>query len=199
MIQVTDIYIYPVKSLKGISLKEAETGSRGFKYDREWMITDSDYEFLTQREIEAMATISVGIDKDFLLLRSSKGSELKIVLNAQREESVQVTVWDDICDAYDEGEDASYWMTDELGYWKGKTLRLVRFCSDRKRPVPEEYLQGRKAESSFSDQFPYLITSWDSLKKLNEGLRENGKQEVTMARFRPNIVISDITLSLIHI
>ncbi len=193
MIQVTDIYIYPVKSLKGIPLKEVETGSRGFKYDREWMITDSDYEFLTQREIEAMATISVSIDKDFLFLRSSKGSELKINLNAEREESVQVTVWDDICDAYDEGEFASYWLTDELGYWKGKTLRLVRFCSDRKRPVPEEYLQGRKAESSFSDQFPYLITTWDSLESLNEGLRENGKAEVNMARFRPNIVVNDIS------
>jgi len=193
MIQVTDIYIYPVKSLKGISLKEAETGLRGFKYDREWMITDSDYEFLTQREIEAMATITVSINKDFLLLRSPKGSELKINLNAKREESVQVTVWDDICDAYDEGEDASYWLTDELGYWKGKTLRLVRFCSDRKRPVPEKYLQGREAESSFSDQFPYLITTWDSLESLNEGLRENGKAEVNMARFRPNIVVNDIS------
>ena len=193
MIQVTDIYIYPVKSLKGISLKEAETGLRGFKYDREWMITDSDYEFLTQREIEAMATITVSIDKNFLFLRSSKGSELKINLNAEREESVQVKVWDDICDAYDEGEDASYWLTDELGYWKGKTLRLVRFCSDRKRPVPEKYLQGREAESSFSDQFPYLITTWDSLESLNEGLRENGKAEVNMARFRPNIVVNDIS------
>ena len=193
MIQVTDIYIYPVKSLKGIPLKEAETGLRGFKYDREWMITDSDYQFLTQRQIETMATISVGIAKDFLLLQSSKGNELKIDLNAKREEPVQVSVWDDICDAYDEGETASNWLTDELGYWQGKTLRLVRFCSDRKRPVPEKYLHGREAESSFSDQFPYLITTWDSLKKLNKGLRENGKQEVTMARFRPNIVVSDIT------
>jgi len=192
MIQVTDIYIYPVKSLKGIPLKEAETGSRGFKYDREWMITDSDYQFLTQREIEAMATITVSIAKDFLLLQSSNGNELKINLNAQREESVQVSVWDDICDAYDEGEDASYWLTDELGFWQGKTLRLVRFCSDRKRPVPTKYLHGREAESAFSDLFPYLITSWDSLKRLNEGLKENGKQEVTMARFRPNIVVSDI-------
>ena len=192
MIQVTDIYIYPVKSLKGIPLKEAETGLRGFKYDREWMITDSDYQFITQREIEAMATITVSITKDLLLMQSSKGNELKIDLNAKREESVQVSVWDDICDAYDEGETASYWLTDELGYWKGKTLRLVRFCSDRKRPVPEQYLQGREAESSFSDQFPYLITTWDSLKKLNEGLRENGKEEVTMARFRPNIVVNDI-------
>jgi len=192
MIQVTDIYIYPVKSLKGVRLKEAETGLRGFKYDREWMITDSDYQFLTQREIEAMATITVNIAKDFLLLQSSKGNELKINLNAKRGESVQVSVWRDTCNAYDEGEAASYWLTDELGYWQGKTLRLVRFCSDRKRPVPAKYLHGREAESAFSDQFPYLITSWDSLKKLNEGLRENGKQEVTMARFRPNIVVSDI-------
>ena len=192
MIQVTDIYIYPVKSLKGVRLKEAETGLRGFKYDREWMITDSDYQFLTQREIEAMATITVSIAKDFLLLQSSKGNELKINLNAKRGESVQVSVWRDTCNAYDEGEAASYWLTDELGYWQGKTLRLVRFCSDRKRPVPAKYLHGREAESAFSDQFPYLITSWDSLKKLNEGLRENGKQEVTMARFRPNIVVSDI-------
>jgi len=192
MIQVTDIYIYPVKSLKGIPLKEAETGSRGFKYDREWMITDSDYQFLTQREIEAMATITVSIAKDFLLLQSSKGNELKIDLSAKREGSVQVSVWRDTCDAFDEGEAASYWLTDELGYWQGKTLRLVRFCADRKRPVPTKYLHGREAESSFSDQFPYLITSWDSLNKLNEGLRENGKQEVTMARFRPNIVVNDI-------
>ena len=192
MIQVTDIYIYPVKSLKGIQLKEAETGSRGFKYAREWMITDSDYQFITQRQIEAMATISVSIAKDFLLLQSSKGNELKINLNTIRDDSVQVSVWEDICDAYDEGEDASYWLTNELGFWQGKTLRLVRFCSDRKRPVPTKYLHGREAESSFSDQFPYLITSWDSLKKLNEGLRENGKEEVTMARFRPNIVLNDI-------
>ena len=192
MIQVTDIYIYPVKSLKGVRLKEAETGLRGFKYDREWMITDSDYQFITQREIEAMATITVSIAKDFLLLQSSKGNELKINLNAKRGESVQVSIWRDTCNAFDEGEAASYWLTDELGYWQGKTLRLVRFCSDRKRPVPAKYLHGREAESAFSDQFPYLITSWDSLKKLNEGLRENGKQEVTMSRFRPNIVVSDI-------
>ena len=192
MPQITDLFIYPVKSLKGISLNEAETALRGFKYDREWMITDSDYHFLTQREIEAMATITVSIAKDFLLLESSKGNELKINLNAKREESVQVSVWRDTCNAYDEGEVASYWLTDELGYWQGKTLRLVRFCSDRKRPVPTKYLHGREAESSFSDQFPYLITSWDSLKKLNEGLSENGKQEVTMARFRPNIVVNDI-------
>ena len=52
MAQITDLYIYPVKSLKGIALKEVNTGLRGFQYDREWMITDSKYHFISQREIE---------------------------------------------------------------------------------------------------------------------------------------------------
>ncbi|MDP6728072.1 MAG: MOSC N-terminal beta barrel domain-containing protein [Gammaproteobacteria bacterium] len=192
MIQVTDIYIYPVKSLKGIQIMEAEAGMRGLRYDREWMITDSDYQFLTQREIEAMATITVSVSKNCLLIQSIDGDELKVDLNAKRNGLVKVSVWDDTCDAYDEGEVASYWLTDKLGYWQGRTLRLVRFSSDGKRPVPAKYLLGREAESAFSDQFPFLITSWDSLEKLNEGLVENGKQEVTMDRFRPNIVIGDI-------
>ncbi len=192
MIQVTDIYIYPVKSLKGIPLMEAEAGMRGIKYDREWMITDSNYQFLTQREMEAMATITVSINKNCLLLQSKDGDELKVDLNTKRSGSVKVFLWDDICDAYDEGEVASYWLTDKLGYWQGRTLRLVRFSSHGKRPVPAKYLHGREAESAFSDQFPFLITSWNSLEKLNEGLIENGKQEVTMNRFRPNIVIGDI-------
>ncbi len=192
MIQVINIYIYPVKSLKGIPLMEAEAGMRGLKYDREWMITDSDYQFLTQREIEAMATITVSVSNNCLLLHSKDGDELKVELNAERSGPVKVSVWDDTCDAYDEGEVASYWLTDKLGYWQGGTLRLVRFSSHGKRPVPAKYLHGSEAESAFSDQFPFLITSWNSLEKLNEGLIENGKQEVTMNRFRPNIVIGDI-------
>ncbi len=192
MIQVTDIYIYPVKSLKGIPLMEAEAGMRGLKYDREWMITDSNYQFLTQREIVAMATITVSVTKNCLLLQSKDGDELKVNLNAERSRPVKVFVWNDTCDAYDEGEIASYWLTDKLGYWQGRTLRLVKYSSDGKRPVPAKYLHGREAESAFSDQFPFLITSWDSLEKLNKGLIENGKQEVTMNRFRPNIVIGNI-------
>ena len=53
MAQITDLFIYPVKSLKGIALSEAKTGLRGFEYDREWMITDSNYHFISQREIES--------------------------------------------------------------------------------------------------------------------------------------------------
>ena len=193
MAQITDLFIYPVKSLKGISLNEAETALRGFKYDREWMITDSDYEFITQREIESMATIKVNIDSKYLLLESKNKSKLKVDLNTKRSKIVKAKVWDDTCMAFDEGDEASSWLTEVLGTYKGKTLRMIRFDSEGKRPVPEKYLHGQQAESAFSDQFPYLITSWESLDKLNLGLLENNSKEVPMSRFRPNIVLKGIS------
>ena len=193
MAQITDLFIYPVKSLKGISLNEAETALRGFKYDREWMITDSDYEFITQREIESMATIKVNIDSKYLLLQAKSKSQLKVDLNTKRGKIIKAKVWGDICMAFDEGDEASSWLTEVLGRYKGKTLRMIRFDSKGKRPVPAKYLHGQQAESAFSDQFPYLITSWESLDKLNVGLLENNSKEVPMSRFRPNIVLKGIS------
>ena len=191
MVQITDLYIYPVKSLKGIALKEAHTGLRGFRFDREWMITDSNYHFISQREIESMATLAADIDTNSLTLRSNT-SQFSVSLHSEKLKIVRATVWGDICDAYDEGEEVSNWLTEGLGKYKGSSLRLVRFSADGERPVPEEYLNGLKAQSAFSDQFPYLITSWESLRRLNKGLLNNNSNEVSMNRFRPNIVIQGV-------
>ena len=191
MAQITDLYIYPVKSLKGIALKEAHTGIRGFRYDREWMITDSHYHFISQREIESMATLEASINKDSLILHSNT-NQLSVPLDSEKLNQVRATVWDDICDAYDEGDEVSNWLTNELGEYKGSSLRLVRFSAKGERSVPEQYLNGVKAQSAFSDQFPYLITSWESLSKLNQGLNEKKSKEVSMNRFRPNIVVQGV-------
>jgi len=191
MAQITDLYIYPVKSLKGIALKEAHTGIRGFRYDREWMITDSNYHFISQREIESMATLEASINKDSLILHSNT-NQLSVPLDSEKLNQVRATVWDDICDAYDEGDEVSNWLTEGLGEYKGSSLRLVRFSAKGERSVPEQYLNGVKAQSAFSDQFPYLITSWESLSKLNQGLNEKKSKEVSMNRFRPNIVVQGV-------
>ena len=192
MVQITDLFIYPVKSLKGISLNKSETALRGLKFDREWMITNSDYEFITQREIESMATIEVSISSDTLMLSSKNNTQYTIPLDSNKSEPIQASVWGDKCDAYDEGDGASLWLTNVLGQYKGKSLRLVRFAKQGVRPVPSKYLDGREAQSAFSDQFPYLITSWESLEKLNKGLIKNGSQVAKMDRFRPNIVVKGV-------
>ena len=193
MIQITDLFIYPVKSLKGIALDNSQTGQRGLEFDREWMITDNAYNFISQREIESMTTIETAIDASSLILSSSQNRALKVPLESKRINKVKVMVWDDYCDAYDEGDEASSWLTDALGTHKGSSLRLVRFDQKDKRLVPKKYLNGVHAESAFSDQFPYLITSWESLSKLNNGLLENDSKKVSMNRFRPNIVIKGLS------
>ena len=192
MAQITDLYIYPVKSLKGIALKEAQTAQRGLEYDREWMITDRDYNFISQREIELMTTIETDIDSDSLILTSNNQKTLKIPLDSSRSNQVRAVVWDDLCDAFDEGDEAARWLTEVLGTFRGSELRLVRFDQKGERQVPKKYLHGVHAESAFSDQFPYLITSWESLSRLNTGLSENDSFEVSMNRFRPNIVVKGL-------
>ncbi|MDP0595578.1 MAG: MOSC N-terminal beta barrel domain-containing protein, partial [Candidatus Thioglobus sp.] len=192
MVQITDLFIYPVKSLKGISLNTSETSLRGLKFDREWMITNSDYEFITQREIESMSTIEVSIDSGALTLSSKNNTNHTIPLDSIKSELIKASVWGDICDAYDEGGDVALWLTSVLGQYKGKSLRLVRYAKQGVRPVPSKYLEGMEAQSAFSDQFPYLVTSWESLDKLNKGLIKNGSQVAKMDRFRPNIVVKGI-------
>ena len=192
MAQITDLFIYPVKSLKGIALNESMTALRGLQYDREWMVTTSDYEFITQREIPLMSMIEVSIDSDTLTLSSKNNTKFQVPLLSSNTNVIKASVWGDICDAYDEGDDVSLWLTSLLGQYKNKSLRLVRYSSQGIRPVPAKYLNGVEAQSAFSDQFPYLITSWESLEKLNKGLIKNGSQVAEMDRFRPNIVVKGI-------
>jgi uncharacterized protein YcbX len=53
---LSEINVYPVKSLGGISLKTAVVESRGLQFDRRWMLTDEKNQFLTQRDFPTMAT-----------------------------------------------------------------------------------------------------------------------------------------------
>ena len=154
MVQITDLFIYPVKSLKGIALEESMTALRGLQYDREWMVTTIDYEFITQREIESMSTIEVSIDSGALTLSSKNNTKHNIPLDSIKSEPIKASVWGDICDAYDEGDDVSLWLTSVLGQYKGKSLRLVRFASQGLRQCPLSILKVWRLRVHFRINFP---------------------------------------------
>ena len=40
MLQLSEIWIYPIKSLGGIKLQQAQVTDRGLKYDRRWLLVD---------------------------------------------------------------------------------------------------------------------------------------------------------------
>ncbi|RKP39761.1 hypothetical protein BJ085DRAFT_27503 [Dimargaris cristalligena] len=54
---VSQLYLYPVKSCAGIPVSRATVTETGFQYDRQWMVTDKDYKFLTQRQLGRLVLI----------------------------------------------------------------------------------------------------------------------------------------------
>ncbi|MGR2740580.1 MOSC domain-containing protein [Billgrantia sp. Q4P2] len=187
--RVTELNLYPVKSLRGISLEQATLGVRGLAYDRNWMVVDQVGRFVTQRQMPGMARVTVRLEDDWLVLEHPEAQPLAIELARRDQPRLTAYVWDDACQALDEGEEAANWLTQVLGDLRGSRLRLVRFDDGHRRPVESRYLQGEEAHTAFADGYPFLIASTASLDALNGTLQEKGLVPLPMNRFRPNIVL----------
>ncbi len=185
MITITSLHTYPVKGLRGIDSLSATVMPRGFEYDREWMIIDSNNRFVTQRNASRMATIATAVTSTHLVLEHEAADSLRVSLNPASADPEMVTVWKDSCEAVDEGQEASDWLSAVLAKDSVGPVRLVRFAPNGSRPVEPKYLEDVSAQVGFADGYPYLVTSEATLDKLNERLEE----PVPMNRFRPNIVV----------
>ncbi|WP_070988971.1 MOSC domain-containing protein [Halofilum ochraceum] len=184
--QISELNIYPVKSLHGVGLTRARLTPRGLAYDRHWMVVDAAQRFVTQREIPPMARIAVRLTDDALILEHADHAPLTIELTRSDQPRLAVTIFQDECEALDEGEEAAAWLSAILGQ---QGLRLVRFAEDRRRDVEPDWLRGEQAHTAFPDGYPFLVTAEGSLAGLNESLAKKGLDAVPMDRFRPNIVV----------
>ncbi|WP_280553674.1 MOSC N-terminal beta barrel domain-containing protein [Halomonas sp. 25-S5] len=188
--RITELHIYPVKSLGGITLGQAELGARGLTYDRHWMVVDDIGRFVTQRQLPHMARIVVRLDDEALILEYPEAAPLRISLRRDDQPRLPVYVWDDQCQALDEGAEAAAWLGAVLGDFKGSGLRLVRFAPDQRRAVDTHFLApGELAHTAFADGYPFLVVSEASLAEVNRTLQAKGLAPVPMARFRPSIVV----------
>jgi len=139
-----------------------------------------------------MASVSVDITDEALCLSHADYGDCRVSLvRAENTAAVKAVVWGDECEAFDEGDAVSEWLTRVLGEWKGQPLRLVRFCENYQRQVDPEYTKMDLAHTAFSDGFPFLVTSEASLEALNQSLSAKGASQIAMARFRPNIVLKN--------
>ena len=185
MLQLSEIYIYPVKSLGGVRLDEAEVTDRGLKYDRRWMLIDENNRFISQREYPQLALFSVAIQKGNLLITDNKtGEKLTISnsLNHSATQSLKVTIWDDEVEAYQVSEIANEFFTQALSM----PIRLVCMHDENIRKTEAEYSLKGDEITSFSDGYPILIIGQSSLDDLNNKLAE----PITINRFRPNFVFA---------
>ncbi|HSP59175.1 MAG TPA: MOSC N-terminal beta barrel domain-containing protein [Halomonas sp.] len=183
--KITQLAIYPVKSLRGITLDQATLHTRGLALDRHWMVIDADNRFVTQRQVVEMARVTVGLNGDFLVLKHPSADPLSVSLENHERPLLEVAVWQDRCQALDEGQVAARWLSRVLG----GAYRLVRFPSTARRDVEPDYLRGESAHTAFADGYPFLVASESSLAELNRVLARKGLDAVPMSRFRPTIVV----------
>lgn len=179
--RLSEINIYPVKSLKGVSLPESVVEDRGLRFDRRWMLVDEGGNFLTQREFPVMATIMVEVVDD-VLRASVNGDRIEVPFLDGADEHARVKVWSNSVKAGVYGERTNDWFSDALG----TACRLVGMTTESRRAVSPFYAVRKfRDEVSFADAYPFLLIGQGSLDDLNSRLDE----PVPMNRFRPNFVV----------
>jgi len=186
-VRLAQLHVYPVKSCAGIALPEALLIETGIEFDRAWMLVDATGEFVTQRELPRMALVQPTIKTSDMVLRAPGMIALHVALD-RVESATRASVWSDNVAAYDMGDLCAQWFSDFLG----QSVRLVRFDPQQQRLCDARWTGSLKAEVAFADGFPLLVTSSASLHELNRRLQSWGQSEVTMARFRPNLVIDGV-------
>jgi uncharacterized protein YcbX len=183
---IAQMVVYPVKSCAGVAVQEAYLTETGLDLDRAWMVVDENNAFLTQRELPRMALIQPQLRTGDIVLRAPGMLALHLAID-KVEAAVRASVWGQEVAAYDMGATAAQWVSDFLGV----KARLVRFDPEHKRASSLSWTGGIEALNQFSDGYPLLVTSEASLSGLNDKLRTAGQEAVSMARFRPNIVLGD--------
>lgn len=182
--KLSALYVYPVKSLAGIALSTARAEVRGLAFDRRWMLVDEAGEFLSQRELPAMALLQPELEDGCLSIRDRQERLSPLVINLPPYDGpadLPVRIWDDQVTAQTVDPEADAWFSKALGL----TCRLVYLPDHSFRPVDPQYgLPGDHV--SFADGYPFLIIGESSLSDLNGRL----PAPVPMDRFRPNLVFS---------
>ncbi|MEM9303823.1 MAG: MOSC N-terminal beta barrel domain-containing protein [Pseudomonadota bacterium] len=179
---LSEISIYPVKSCGAIALDTAAVEARGLAGDRRWMIVREDGRFVTAREAPSLVTVAVTLTRGGLEFRAPGMPSLAVAAPLADLGRTAVTVWKDETTAGDAGDEAAAWCSEFLD----RPCRLVHQREEDVRSIAQRP-GGRPGDAvSFADGYPLLVIGSASLAALNERLAT----PVSMARFRPNVVVT---------
>ena len=180
MIEVSGLFIYPIKSLQGIEVHEAKVLQRGFECDRRWMIIDIENKLVTQRTHPQLFQIQTSINEKVIRLEHPTKGSIEVPISIESGDRSPAIVWNDTVDALLAEKPINEWFSQVVGM----DCRLVFMPKDGSRPVKP--VKARNGEHvSFADGYPYLVIGEASLEDLNSRM----EKDLPMNRFRPNIVV----------
>ncbi|WOS63765.1 MOSC domain-containing protein [Sinorhizobium fredii] len=179
--KVSGLNIHPLKSGRAVPQTAVTVNLDGLAGDRRFMVVEPDGQFITQRELQALAQVeATHIDGGVHL--TMNGNELFVRFNP--DSRLDVRVWSSGVNAALADDDAN----ETLSAWFGRPVKLVHMDEEAERFVGAEWA-GTAAPVGFADGFPVLITTTGSLADLNRTLVEKGQEPVGIERFRTNILV----------
>ena len=176
---VTELVVYPIKSLRGINVDRWPMENRGLKHDRRWMVVDENGIFITARKLPRMAMIQTSFTASGMRI-SLAGKDPIDVPFEPHGEACTAEVWGTPCDAVRVDKDVDRWLSDALG----QPCSLAYMPEASRRQLQAEGAQEGEL-LAFSDSNPVLVASQASIDDLNSRLAK----PIPMRRFRPNIVV----------
>jgi uncharacterized protein YcbX len=180
LVTVANLFVYPVKSLRGIRVEQSMVGCRGLRFDRRWMVVDVNGVFMTQRTTPKMATIQTELTDRTLRLIAPDGGCVEVPLSFGGTPGA-VRVWTFEGTGNYVSSEADRFLSQALG----SECRLVAMPDSTQRPV-EAPTAHREDRVGFADSSPIMIVGESSLQDLNERLMK----ALPMNRFRPNVVLT---------
>ena len=183
---LSEIWIYPIKSLGGINVKRAVVQEKGLQYDRRWMLIDGAGVSMTQRVYHEMALFKLSFEGDNIRISYNKdgavvdSTEL-ILKQTPSGRIVTARIWRDLVQVVEVSADLSQWFSRMLR----TPCRLVAFPEENQRKIDQHYSLNDE-NVSLADAYPFLIIGQSSLNDLNQRL----STAVPMNRFRPNFVFT---------
>ena len=196
MPQLSGLHLYPVKATYRLSPASARVEPWGLAGDRRWMLVDAAGRFVSQREEPSLGQIRASPAEDGTLTLTTPngmGVEVPAPSAARQDRLLDVEVWGTRFQAAEAGDKAQAWVAQYVGAY-----RLVHLDDPRRRPVDPDFSQPGDSVST-ADGFPLLLTTTDSLDRLNALIAadpdvqagpDGAAQPLPMSRFRPNLVVS---------
>src|SRR5947209_4067631 len=112
---LSQIFIYPIKSARGVEVAETQVDNSGPLQDRRWMVVDENGVFLSQRKLPRMALIETRFERSDLVVTAPGMSLLTIPRWSGEGEWIPVRIWRDDLKLAHPNQGYSDWFSSFLG------------------------------------------------------------------------------------
>ncbi|KAL6710569.1 hypothetical protein ACN47E_008617 [Coniothyrium glycines] len=197
--KISAIYIYPIKSLRAVTVTEAVATQYGFQHDRTFMLlkkTDDGYENLAVGRHPEMTQFLQEINNGNLTVKflatgvaeRQRSITLPLVPETEKLEPIQVKMHDSPTSAFKMQDKYNAWFSECFGY-----ETILVYIGDNKRSVLFQDMQPLEPDPLTRFLEKHVPFAHDYVRKIM-GLHQKEQWKITFADCAPYLICSETSL-----